>query len=261
MGCILWDNLFATSTALTASTTDPTDTSFNVLNVIDMRPYTFWRPDTSTGTKYITIDTGQTTSVADAFSIVGHNLSSASGVIAIQHSSDNFGTITTASTVTPTDNKAFGTLFSSAVNRYWRVAIPQPTTVKPYIGVLLLGEKLTIPRLESRTINPEAHKSFNEGVDSKTLQPLGVIHRGKQRQIQVNISAVETTWVENSFVPVWDTHLSLSKPFVWHWNTAVSSACYYMQIDPKAANYIAPYLDNTDWRSLTMTMIGRKEDT
>jgi len=261
MGCILWNNLFATSTALSASTTDPTDTSFNVLNVIDMRPYTFWRPDTATGVKYITIDTGQTTSVADAFAVVGHNLSSASSVIAIQHSSDNFGTITTASTITPPDNKAFGTLFSSAVNRYWRIAIPQPTTVKPYIGVILLGEKLTIPRNEGKAINPEAHIAISEGADSKTLQPLGVINRGKQRRLQVNISAVGTTWINESFLPVWDNHLSLSKPFLWHWNTAVSSACYYMQIDPKSANYVTSYLDDTNYRNLTMSMIGRKEDT
>jgi hypothetical protein len=261
MGCILRDSLFTTSTVLSASTTDPSDTAFNVVNVTDLRPYTFWRAGTSTGTKYITIDTGQTTSVADGFAIVGHNLSSASSVIAIQHSSDNFGTITTASTFTPTDNKAFGALFSSAVNRYWRVAIPQPTTVKPYIGVLFLGQKLTIPRAEGRTINPEAHRAISEGADSKTLQPLGVINRGKQRRLQVNITGLETTWINNTFVPEWDTYLSLSKPFIWHWNTAVTTACYYMQVDPSAANYVSNYLDDTNYRNLSINMIGRKEDT
>jgi hypothetical protein len=260
-GCILIDSLFSTSTVLSASTTDPSDTAFNVLNVIDLRPYTFWRAGTSTGTKYITIDTGQTTSVADGFAIVGHNLSSASSVIAVQHSSDNFGTIATASTITPTDNKAFGALFSSAVNRYWRIAIPQPTTVKPFIGVVMLGEKLTMPRGEGRTINPEAHTALNEGADSKSLQPLGVIQRGKQRRLSVNINGLQSTWIANSFVPLWDTHLSFSKPFIWHWDTALSSACYYMQINPSAANYVSPYLDNTNFRSLTMNMIGRKEDT
>lgn len=260
MGCMLFNNLFATSTVLSASTTDPNDTSFNVLNVIDERPYTLWQADTATGTKYITIDTGQTTSEADAFAIVGHNLSSATDAISIQHSSDNFATINTASTYTAVSNKAFGLLFSSAVNRYWRLAINQHTTVKPYIGVLLLGGKLTMDSNERPGINPEAHQSINEGVDSKTLQPLGVIHRGKQRRLTVDLPAVATTWVENSFVPAWDAHLSLSRPFIWHWNTAISSACYYMQIDPGGANYVAPYLENMDYRSISMTMIGRKED-
>jgi len=260
--CILGhNNLFSTSTVLSASTTDPSDTAFNVLNVIDERAYTFWRADTSTGTKYITIDTGQATSVGDAWAIVGHNLSSATDSLAIQHSSDNFGTIATASTFTAVDNKAFGLLFSSAVNRYWRLAINQPTTIKPFIAVLLLGEKLTFPLGERKTINPEAHVSINEGSNSKTIQPLGVIHRGKQRRLTVDIPALPTTWIANSFVPVWDTHLSLSKNFLWQWNTAISTACYYMQINPGAANYVTNYLEDTNYRNLSISLIGRKEDT
>jgi hypothetical protein len=246
------NNLFSTSTAITASTVDASDTSFNVLHVIDERPYTFWRAGTAAETKYITIDTGQATSEANAFAVVGHNFSSAAGVIAIQHSSDNFVAITTAATYTATDNKSFGSIFSSAVNRYWRLAITQPATIKPYVGVLLLGNKLSFPRGERKTINPEAHTAINEGSNSKTIQPLGVINRGKQRRIQVDIPALESTWIRDEFVPVWDTHLSLSKPFIWHWNTAVSSACYTYEQKRKAFDRIPVW-----YVKLTLDLCGR----
>lgn len=258
--CYLFDNLFDDTTVLAATTTDPSSTEYNVFNVIDYRPYTLWQTGTAAEAKSFTIDTGQTTSEADSFAIWGHNLGTNGVTISVQHSSDNFVSITTAATSTPPDDKAFGGAFSSAVNRYWRIAFTQATTVKLKIGVALVGKRQTIPWQQGRGINPEAYDVQSAGADSKTMQPLGTIVKGKQRRLQVNITNLPATWVENTFLPDWDNHLGESKPFIWKWNTAITTACYPMQVDPSRANFVSNYLDNTAYRDITMSLKGPKEE-
>lgn len=251
------DNVFEDSTSLAASTTDPSDTSFNVLNVIDKRPYTLWQTSTAAETKYITVNTSNTTRACDAFGCVGHNLNGVT--IAVQHSSDNFGTINTAATFTPTSSKAFMSTFSSAQNKDWRLAITQASSSKLKIGVALIGNKFALDQGEARQVNPDAHRTFSEGVDSKTLHPLGVTVRGRLRERTVNLSAVSATWVRDKFLPEWDSWMHKSEPALYAWNLAqASTATYYLQVDPNNS-FASQYLDDTNYRNLTISMRGRYE--
>jgi hypothetical protein len=257
--CYFYDNVFDDSTLLSASTTDPSSTEYNINNVIDTRPYTFWQTGTSTGLKNFTIDTGTTATLADSFSIVGHNLGTLGLTVAIQHSSDNFVAITTVVTSSPPDDKAFGVGFNSTNNRYWRIEFNQPTTDKVKIGVALTGVRTPVPWQQGRTINPDAYRTVSAGADSKTMQPLGVIVKGKQRKLSINITGLPATWVENTFLSDWDAHLGESKPFIWKWNTEITTACYYMQVDPSQANFVSNYLDNTAFRNISFGIKGPKE--
>jgi len=253
----LHDNRFEDTTSLTASTVDPSDTSFNVLNVIDKRPYTIWQSGTSTGEKYITIDTSNATASADAYGITGHNLNGA--VIAIQNSSDNFVSVTTVATFTPTNDKTFMSTFSSASNRYWRFAITQPTSVKLRIGVAVIGNKFELTAGEQREINPDSHQTNSIGADSKSLHPLGVTVRGRQRNRKVNLKAVPSTWIRDTFIPQWDSWMHKSEPAFYNWNISIAStASYYMQVVPDNS-FESNYLDNTDFRNLSLSLKGLYE--
>lgn len=255
---ILYDNRFADTTALTASTQDPSDTAAVVQNVIDLRPYTLWKSGTSTGLKYITIDCG-TAKAADAVAICGHNLSSITADIAVQHSSDTFVTITTAATYTPTNDFAFMTTFASTSNRYWRLAINQPTSAQIKIGVVMIGERMQFERAVQRGYDPDSYETNVNMSESKGLYPLGVDVRGKMRNMKVEVNAASATFIRDKFIPAWDNHIGECKPFFYAWNYAdYSSAVYYLQVTNPVFN--AAYLDNQGYRNLSFSARGRKEE-
>ena len=258
---ILFDNILEETTLLSASTVDASDTSFNVLHVIDKRPYTFWQSGTSTGVKFITIDTQNTTASADALGIVGHNLSEAGASIAVQHSSDDFIAITTVATATPVNHFAFETTFPSTINRFWRIAINQPTTVKVKIGVAVLGDRLQFTRQQGKNINPDTHQVVSDGQDSKVLHPLGVNYRGSRRNPTISLTGVPATFIADTFLPFWSSHMKRSEPFFWRWNPSVeATSVHYMQLVPNSA-FVSNYInDMNDFRDLQFTLKGRLEE-
>lgn len=81
---ILYDNRYNDGTP----TATDSASGFSILNIKDMRPYTFWK-GASAGVKYLTINCGSAKS-ADLLGIIGHNLGTIGSNVVLQSSSDNF---------------------------------------------------------------------------------------------------------------------------------------------------------------------------
>ncbi len=207
---ILYDSRFMDGTP----TATDTASGYDILNIKDLRPYTFWKA-ASAGTKYITIDCGSAKS-ADALAIISHNLKTANATISVESSNDNFVANVTERLAgfVPSNDKAFLKLFTSASDQYWRIKLIT-AAIAPYIGVALLGQKLLFPFPAD-----SPYRSFPESIKrqssrGKTGNLLGVINEYYPLNFSASFSNFERTWVFGDFLTFWRDYGKKGKPFFW----------------------------------------------
>lgn len=213
---ILYDSRFNDGTPVATDTAS----GYNVLNIKDLRTYTFWKA-ASAGTKYITIDCGSAKS-ADCLAIIGHNLKTANATVSVESSNDNFvaNIVERLVPFTPSSDKAFLKLFTSASNRYWRIKIVT-ASIAPQIAVAMLGSKMLFPFPPDTPYNPYIESIEAETNRSKKGHPLGSIIRFKSLEIYANFSNIERAWVINTFKAFWDDYASDLKWFFYAWDLDV----------------------------------------
>lgn len=218
--CILADNRLADG-LLTASSTA---LGFDVLNILDRRPYTFWQA-ASTAAQTVTVDCGSA-KPADAIGIMGHNLASAA--LTVQSSADG-AAWTTRLTLTPADNGAAmvalagtanpdtGRLTSPVSARYWRLQIPARTEAA-FIGSLMIGQTLRFLRFPTGGFTPVADSLEAVETDSKSGHLLGVDVRYQVAKVTATFSYPGDTWTRVAF---WDFYqANLRSPFFYAWDLA-----------------------------------------
>lgn len=72
-------------------TATSTATDYDVLNLRDLRLFTYWKATGTTDPQYITCDVGSgNTKAADSLAIIGHNLNAAGASVTLQCSTDDF---------------------------------------------------------------------------------------------------------------------------------------------------------------------------
>lgn len=210
---ILYDSRFNDGTP---SATD-TESGYDVLNIKDLRPYTFWKA-ANAGTKYITIDCSSVKSV-DALGIISHNLKTANASVSVESSNDNFVANITErlASFTPSSDKAFLKLFTSASDRYWRIKIVTALVV-PYLGVALLGQRLTFPFSTDTPYRPFPESIKRQSSRGKTGHILGVVNEYYPLKFNSSFSNFERAWVFGDYLTFWKDHGKKGKPFFWAWD-------------------------------------------
>lgn len=137
---ILYDNRFSDGTPTATDTAQ----GFSVLNVRDMRTYTYWKA-ASVGTKYLTVDCGSPMN-ADCLGIIGHNLGSIGAEAVLQGSSDNFASdLIEPVAIRPKTDTAIlkrARLISNGDYEVW----PDGTNVRP-AGWTLAGSGASVERI------------------------------------------------------------------------------------------------------------------
>jgi len=249
---ILYDNLLE-GASLTA--TDPdSETQYDVDNIVDLRPYTLHRFGAA-GTKYITADYGEAVS-ADALGIVGHNLGTAEATVSVESSANNSDWTERLAGFQPANDTALMKEFTSASARYWRIKIVT-ASVTVQIGVALLGEVLTFERWPRSGLDPDALKIKASSQTSKTGNMLGATLGYVSREFSLKFQNLTPSWVSNTFVPAWDAHLELLKPFLLAWDiTNHATEVYFVRL-PDNATRAMPY--DPVRRSLSLKLVGVKE--
>lgn len=207
---ILYDNRFLDGT-LTAT---DTESGYDVNNIKDWRPYTFWKA-ASAGTKYITVDCGSAKK-ADCIAVLGHNLFSASGAISVESSDDDIAWVT-QKTITPTSDFAFLKTFTSVSARYWRLKIVT-ASIAPYLAVALLGEKLQFEYPQDTPCVPYEEKPVADVERTKDGHIIGVSTYLPMLGIRAQFSNFTRTWIDNNYRPFWQNHARLFKPFFYAWD-------------------------------------------
>lgn len=206
----LHDNRLLDATP-TASTTA---TGYNVVNLTDLRPYSFWQPTALPAT--VTVDCGIATA-ADFAAICGHDLYDTNCTVEIRASTDNFS----ASDVlivkrVPLSNEPFILPFASASYRYWRIKITG--TDFPTIAIAIIGVALPLPRRHQIGFDPTARTAKSMVNRSVGGYPLGKVTAYEEWSQQISIDVVTWAWIRDTWTPAWKAYLR-DDPFLYAWDS------------------------------------------
>ncbi|MBU1864249.1 MAG: hypothetical protein KKH94_11340 [Candidatus Omnitrophica bacterium] len=239
-----------------AGTLEATNTAedFDIANIIDRRPYTFWKAEAE-GTLYITATLAEPVA-ADCIGIIGHNFGTAEAEITLQHSDNGSDWSDALDMFEPTTNKAILKTFILATKQYWRLKIVT-TAIAPELAVLFVGSKLEIPRYVLGSFDPGPETIHAESARSKAGHLLGANIRYIEHNISVSFQNLTDAFVRNNFKPIWDEYISQLKPFFWAWNIeGFPNDIYYVSI-PDNFSLSVPY--NPVRRNMSLQLVGIKE--
>lgn len=241
---LLYDNRLEDGTPA-ASTTE---TEFDVLNLRDLRPYSFWKPTALPAT--ITVDCGAT-AAADFAAIYRHDLASRDCFVEIRGSTDNFS----SSDVLlirrrPTTDESLILPFDPVEYRYWRIVVDGLEI--PTLAIALIGEALRLPRrfplgFDITRRDPQAATNISAGG-----YPLGRVISYEEWRQRLEQDRVTWSWIRETWIPAWKAHLR-SEPFLLAWDSTDHPT--EVQLAIAAGGYETPTLFG-EYCGLTLDLQG-----
>jgi hypothetical protein len=207
---IYYDNRLSDGTPVASST----DAGYDVLNLRDFRPYTWWRPATLPAT--VTVDCGAPTA-ASSVAVWGHDLYSQASTFEVRGSTDNFSSSDVlVNTYTPTSNDPFVRQWSSVSYRYWRYRITGNTM--PSIAIAVLGVPLEFPAYLEDGFDPLMRNP--EGVSNRSIKGhvLGRVVEYEEWSEKLSFRLLTWAWLRSTWEPAWIDWLR-DNPFVFAWDS------------------------------------------
>lgn len=206
---IFWDSRFKDAAPVASSTA----TGYNVLNINDWRPFTWFKPATLPAT--ITVNCGAA-KAADYMLVWGHDLFTKGCTVELRGSTDNFSTSNVlVATKTPTNNDPFVVLFNSVSYRYWRFNITG--TAAPSIAIAVAGLLLDIPSYLSEGFDPVGRKIIGMENRSVAGHPIGRVIRYEEFSEELKFPLVTWSWIRATWLTAWRAHI-VSEPFAFSWD-------------------------------------------
>lgn len=248
---ILYSNKLLTCTLAASGTYS----GYDVQNVLDYRPYTFWKAAAG-GSNWVKGYWAAAQAV-DCVGIVGHNLNSVGASIYVESSIDGT-TWTVATQTTPSNDYAIMFSFASQTKQYWRLRIENTVGI-PYLGVLMFGSALQFEQPPDAPLTPKNVKLVGETAISETGNLLGANVKFNQLEISHTWqNKVTATWYTNSFEPFMENHAELLKPFFYAWDlTNRAGDIYFVRL--REDNLRSDPISRLDYiDTLTLNLIGRK---
>jgi len=242
----------------TPAATD-TASGYDVANIIDRRPYTFWVAG-GAGTKYVTVDCG-TSQTADALGIVGHNLYTASATVSVECSDDNFAaeTVEALAGFTPSSDYALLKTFTSKDKRYWRIKIVT-AAVAAKIGVAFIGDRVTFDKAPIADFDPFPETVVAQTTRSKTGHLIASAQRYIGSRIVAEFRGVLASWISSTFRSLWDSYLAKLYPVFWAWDiTSDSTGVYFVVIPDDFTLSMKIGELGTDYRDMILEFQAVKE--
>ena len=207
---IFHDSRFDDGTPVASTTA----TGFDVLNLLDWRPYTKWQPTALPAT--VTVDCGSA-KAADYSVVWGHDLFTHGATLEVRGSTDNFsGSDVLVDSLTPSDDDPFLLEWSSVSYRYWRIRITG--TTMPTLGIASIGAALEIPKGLREGFDPRGRKP--KGVFNKSVagMPLGRTVQYEEWAQSLTFPDIAWAWIRSTWEPAWTAHLR-NTPFVFAWDS------------------------------------------
>lgn len=203
---IFYNNVLDGS-GLAASTTA---TGYNVDNLRDWYPFTWWKPTALPAT--ITRDYGGAVS-CDYGLVYGE-----AATYEIRGSTDNFSASDVlCGTITLTATGLGFVSFNSASYRYWRVK--QTGSGTPAVAIAAIGAALDMPVPLDVGFDPvgrEVNASLNRSIDGHAL---GRVVESEIWKGKLKFNFVTWSWVRATWLAAWAAHLR-DKPFGFAWDPA-----------------------------------------
>ncbi len=252
---VLSDNRFADGVPVSSTAVD---VGYSVLNLIDWRPFTFWRV-TGTGTHFITIDCGSARS-ADTLAILAHNLASLGATVSVECSSDNFAaeTVVALAGFVPASDRVIYRPFTAVSRRYWRLRIVISGSFSPYLGILCVGARVEFPYQPDKGFDPWPQTVKARGERSTVGQLLGVVRQYVEIAPRPTWTKLDPAWVAATFEPWWDGHASKLIPFFWSWEPGEHAAQTLLVSLADGFTLSRPLQSGID-QSISLELVGVKE--
>lgn len=208
---VLYESRLNDATPVASSTA----AGFDVLNLRDLRDFTFWKPSALPAT--VTVDCGSS-KAADYLAVYNHNLGSKGCTIEVRRSTDNFAANDVlVDTHAPADDKPFVRLFSSVSSRYWRIRILNGSA--PTLAIALLGARLEIPSTSGirEGFDPIGRELVTQINRSNMGRALGNVVSWRRWRASLFFELVSWSWVRDSWQPAAEAWLE-SEPWLFAWN-------------------------------------------
>lgn len=207
----LYDNRLDDGTPAASTTA----AGFDVLNLRDWRPYTWWKPSSLPAT--VTVDCGSAQS-ADYAALYGHDCATQGNTVEIRGSTDNFSASDVlVATSTPSTDDPLVITFSAVSYRYWRIKLTGGSA--PSIAVASIGVALTMPRRLEMGFDPTRREVRGQLNSSEDGHPLGRVIHFEAWEQELAFTQIEWTWLRSTWVPAWKAHLR-GTPFLFAWDAS-----------------------------------------
>jgi hypothetical protein len=206
---IFYENRLNDATPVASSTA----TGFDVLNLRDLRAYTWWKANAMPAT--VTVDCGASKAV-DYWGLWGHNLGTLGVTAELRRSTDNFAANDIlVDTYAPTNDKPFIRGIASVSFNYWRLRFTGASA--PSIAIALLGVAFEFPRRLQRGIDPTGRKVRGQQNNSVVGHSLGKVVEYEEFSEDLRFRHLNASWVDDTFIPLWESHLR-GNPYIFSWD-------------------------------------------
>jgi len=207
---ILFDSRLADVTLVASSVA----AGFDVQNLIDFRPYTWFKPNVMPATITANLTASGN---ADYCFVYGHDMGTQNTTFEVRGSTDNFGAVDDlVATISPADDKPFLLTFAELGYNDWRINLTGATA--PSIAIISLGFALTFPRRLLNGFDPLGRKIYGQTNTSAKGYPLGKVFEFEEWNETLNFTNLTWDWIRTTFVPAWKAHLRGS-PFGFAWDS------------------------------------------
>ncbi|HKQ24084.1 MAG TPA: hypothetical protein VJT81_06545 [Burkholderiales bacterium] len=224
---VLYENRLRDAVPVASSTA----AGFDVLNLRDLRDYTFWKPSAIPAT--VTVDC-LTSKSADYLAVYGHDLFTTGCTIEVRKSTDNFvANDVLVATHTPTDNQPILVMFTSTASRYWRIRVLTGTA--PSIAIALVGIRLEIPAGVREGFDPIGRELVGQMNRSNAGRALGRVLNWRRWKTTLHFELVTWTWVRDTWKVAAEAWLE-SEPWLF---------CWHPDTYPKETRHIS--MDDAGW--------------
>lgn len=216
---VAYSNIFESGTVIASSEA----TGYYKENAYD------WRGDDillfNSGTTHtLTVDYGAAVTV-DVFCLAYHNLGALGATVTVRYSTDNFATDDNVlATLSPSDNLVIFKPMTSTHVRYWRIQIALGAAGQPYIGQVLLGAMLNLPKAV-KVGSTIVHDSDDDDIINNIAQNgnflgMTVINQGVKGSISFDF--MTESYLRNEYKTFKDH--ARTKPFFYSWRPSLYDA-------------------------------------
>ena len=205
-----------------------TATGYDVLNLRDFRPYTWWKPIALPAT--VTVNCGSA-KASDYWMVYGHDLYTQGCTVELRASTDNFAASDVLiDSYTPTSNDPFVRHFASVSYRYWRLKITGAATM-PSLAIFAVGVAMDIPAYLSEGFDPVGRQPMGGVNRSELGHPIGRTTDWEQWSETLNFPTVSWSWARSTWLAAWEAHLR-DDPFVFQWDpTGHADEVYLVSVE------------------------------
>jgi hypothetical protein len=202
----LYDNRFSDATPVASSTAAG---DFNVLNLRDWRPFTWWKPTAVPAT--VTVDS-VSAQARDYALVYGE-----AGTYEARGSTDNFSASNVLlATITLTATGLGLAVFASQSFRYTRLTIPSGSP--PAVAIAAIGAALEAPVFFDGEFSPIDRKVHGHTNRNESCHAIGRIVEFESWESQLRFKNVSWTWARDTFLPAWKSKLR-GQPFGFCWDS------------------------------------------